>query len=111
VLKQILFNPVVLGVILSPLVFIIVQFAKAGFKSFDKAPVIVKQLVAFVLGTAAAGLSTLIPGVSDALAPCAAAGPDLPDACRIALTNGKTITAILAGILPQLFHIASKISR
>lgn len=110
-LKQILFNPVILGVVLSPVVFIIVQFAKAGFKAFDKAPAWTKQLLALVLGTAAAGLATLVPGVADVVAPCAATGTEIPDACRVALTNAKTITAVLAGILPQLFHMAGKLGR
>lgn len=110
-LKSILFNPVILGVILAPIVFIVVQFAKAGFKAFDASPAWVKQLSALIIGTAAAGLATLVPGVADAVAPCAAVGTDLPDACRVALTNAKTITAVLAGILPQLFHLAQKVSR
>lgn len=110
-LKSILFNPVILGVILSPIVFIVIQFAKAAFYSYDKAPAWVKQLSALVLGTAAAGLAVLVPGVSDAVAPCAASGAEIPDACRVALTNAKTVTAVLAGILPQLFHLAKKVSR
>lgn len=112
-LKSILMNPVFLGILLSPVVFVVVQFAKAGFKTFDKAPAWTKQITALLVGTAAAGLATLVPGVSDAVAPCAVTGggPDIPDACRIALTNAKTVTAILAGILPQLFHLAHKVNR
>lgn len=110
-LKSILFNPVILGIVLSPLVFIIVQFAKAGFKAFDRAPAWVKQISALIIGTAAAGLATLVPGVADAVAPCANVTAELPDACRVALTNAKTITAVLAGILPQLFHLAGKVGK
>lgn len=110
-LKSLFLNPVILGIVLAPIVFIVVQFAKAGFRAFDQAPVWVKQIVALGVGAAFSGLAILVPGVSDAIAPCATIGTDIPDACRVALTNAKTITGLLAGILPQLFHLASKISR
>lgn len=110
-LKSLLFNPVILGIVLAPIVFIVVQFAKAGFKAFDAAPAWTKQIVALGVGAVFSGLAILVPGVADAIAPCAAVGTEIPDACRVALTNAKTITGILAGILPQLFHLASKVSR
>lgn len=105
-IEQFALSGPILGLILAPVVFGLVQALKMGFAIIDRSPAVVKQLVSVAVALLLFGLAHFIPGFHS---------PDqcqtvegLTDACKEALASKDFLMPIISAILANLIHIGRK---